>query len=604
VEAVIVTRIDDNGQLPRVDNLYQAGQEPGRTYAAGERREHGSTLTKERGAGLLVLGFCDPTIMVTMADGLGTAFRNPKLRRIQIAWFLGQTGRWAWAGIVSVLAFDAAGPTGVGLVLLCRQVPGVFAIPLATQAAERWRRDRVMAVLVFVRSTAVLAAVAAVAGDAPIGIYCIVAVVEGMGTSAVRPLHKTLLPWLANSVPELGAANSLTAIGETVAVGVGSGIASVLLSVAGAEATVALCSALGFAAVPFLLAVHVDRSLRTTRAQEPATAAFTSGVRYLARDRVVGVLVGSSFVVAFIIGATFVFLTALAKDELGLGDSGPAFLIALTGIGGLLGGIASVRLEQRPRLVPLFVGSLAAISMVELAFGSWPRFGIVVGGVVLFGGASAVNNVIATCVFQRSVAAEKLGHVISVDSMLNMVAIGVGGITTSELVDAVGLRPALILVAVGGVAIAVLGYLAMWSLDHRRLVEPPAEDIVEHTPLFAGFPVVTRQVLARLIESQHITAGQTLIHEGEPGDSFFLISDGEFLATSASGVRRVMTPGDHFGEIALLRSVPRTASVKAVTEGTVWTLGRDEFLDVISSNDLVLAAANAVTSERMRAAPT
>ena len=539
-----------------------------------------------------------------MASGLGLALRNRKLRRAELAWFLGQAGRWAWAGIVSLLAFDAAGAAGVGLVLLCRQVPGVFAIPPATYLAERWRRDRVMAGLATLRATAVLGAVFAVAADAPIGVYCVLAVVEGLGTSAVRPLHKALLPWLANSVRELSAANALTAIGETLGVILGAGVASVLLAIFGTQVSVALCAALLFSAVPLILMINVDRTLRMTRDAESFGATLLTGFRYLGQDRTVGGLIASSVVINVLIGGAFVFFTALAQEEFGLGDSGPSVFLALTGVGGLIGGLGSVRLETRSRLVPVFSCSLAAMSLVGFVAGTVPNLGSTLGFVVVFGVAMSINAVVSVSLLQRAVPAEKLGFVFSVESMLAMVAVGAGGYAISALVDAVDLRPALIVVAVATVVMAVIFGLLLRSLDGRRLTENVAEETVEQMELFAGFPIATRQVLARLIDRRPVAAGETLIREGDPGDTFFLVGAGEFLATSEKGdVRRTMTAGDHFGEIALLRSVPRTASVTAVTAGIVWTLGRDEFLDVVSSNDSVQAAAETISSERLRGAP-
>jgi CRP-like cAMP-binding protein len=76
-----------------------------------------------------------------------------------------------------------------------------------------------------------------------------------------------------------------------------------------------------------------------------------------------------------------------------------------------------------------------------------------------------------------------------------------------------------------------------------------------------------------------------LIRQGDPGDTFYIVREGEFeVLVSGNGARRrasLLKPGDFFGEIALLHQVPRTATVRARTQSSVWELGRQDFRDLV-----------------------
>jgi len=99
---------------------------------------------------------------------------------------------------------------------------------------------------------------------------------------------------------------------------------------------------------------------------------------------------------------------------------------------------------------------------------------------------------------------------------------------------------------------------------------------------FGSLPPERLSSLAFRLIRKPVATGQTVITRGEPGAECFLVSQGRFeVLGEGDAAVATLGPGDHFGEVALLRDVPRTATVRATEEGVVLTLSRDEFLAAV-----------------------
>ena len=96
-----------------------------------------------------------------------------------------------------------------------------------------------------------------------------------------------------------------------------------------------------------------------------------------------------------------------------------------------------------------------------------------------------------------------------------------------------------------------------------------------------------------------LAAGEVLIREGEPGDRFYAIADGRLDVTIGGAPVATNVRGDGIGEIALLYSVPRTATVTAVSPATVLALSREDFLTAVAGHMPTGRAAAAVADERL-----
>ena len=89
-----------------------------------------------------------------------------------------------------------------------------------------------------------------------------------------------------------------------------------------------------------------------------------------------------------------------------------------------------------------------------------------------------------------------------------------------------------------------------------------------------------------------------MIRAGEHGDCFYIVGDGE-LEITAGDLRTTADEGDYFGEIALLRDVPRTATVTALVDSHLYVLQRDDFLAVVTGHEAARAAGHTIAEERL-----
>ena len=101
-------------------------------------------------------------------------------------------------------------------------------------------------------------------------------------------------------------------------------------------------------------------------------------------------------------------------------------------------------------------------------------------------------------------------------------------------------------------------------------------------PLLAELPGETLAKLAQKMRRERVAAGQAVVNEGDDGDRFYIVLSGMLSVSQRSlGARRVLRPGDYFGEVALAMDIPRTASVRALTPATVASCDRATFDELI-----------------------
>ena len=118
-------------------------------------------------------------------------------------------------------------------------------------------------------------------------------------------------------------------------------------------------------------------------------------------------------------------------------------------------------------------------------------------------------------------------------------------------------------------------------------------------PIFAPLPPGTIEHLAARLRPVSVGKGETVFRQGDPGDLFYIVEDGRCeIAIDGEKVADAW-PGEAFGEIALLRDVPRTATVTCPEETTLLALERDEFIGAVTGHAPSREAAEAVIGGRL-----
>jgi CRP-like cAMP-binding protein len=132
------------------------------------------------------------------------------------------------------------------------------------------------------------------------------------------------------------------------------------------------------------------------------------------------------------------------------------------------------------------------------------------------------------------------------------------------------------------------------------VIAPTREIQLLHSiPIFKPLPAPALDQLASSLVPVTATAGTEVIRKGDHGDRFYILTSGEVEVVSEGQDASTLGPGDYFGEIALLRDVPRTATVRAKTDLQLYALERDEFLSAVTGHPASAEAADAVVASRL-----
>jgi hypothetical protein len=199
---------------------------------------------------------------------------------------------------------------------------------------------------------------------------------------------------------------------------------------------------------------------------------------------------------------------------------------------------------------------------------------------------------------QRSSPDGVLARVFGVAEGLQMALMALGSLLVAVLVDVAGLNGALAIIG-GFTALA----MAVASLRFRRLggdVPPPPDEIVLRLladPVFEPLGTTSVSRLADRVRTVAMEPGAIVITEGEDGDRYYLIVRGTVEVTIRGHVVRTMTAGDSFGEIALLRNMPRAATVACLTDVEMLAVARDDFLETVTGHPRSLATASRIAGE-------
>lgn len=529
---------------------------------------------------------------------------NPRLRRVVIAFAAFNLADWARWLAVLIFAFSRGGAVEAGAVSLLQLVPAAIVAPIAASLGDRFRRERVLVGSYVAQATFMVATGAVILAGGPAPIVYAFAVLGACSITITRPAHGALAPWLSRTPAELTAANAVSGTMEGLGILAGQAVAGTLLQFT--NPGVALIASAAVAALAAGLAASAGavpsraEPRATSRDIQPALwRELTGGFRtvlQLPGPRMIVFLLGLA---AFVWGALDVLIVVLVFDLLHLGAGAAGILNATAGAGGLVGAAIALSLAGRIRLAVPFAIGLLAWGLPLAAAGLLP-VPLVVGGLLLLAGAGrTVIDVVGRTLLQRSAPDEVLTRVFGVVEGMFMAAFGLGSITTPLLLGLAGTQAAFVIVGLLLPFGAVVAWRSLLNIDRSAAVPTHELALLRGIPMFDQLAPAILERLAGHLERVAVAAGAVVIREGDPGDRMFIIESGEVEVSSGGRHLATQGAGTEFGEIALLKDVPRTATVRAVTGLSLYALRADVFLAAVTGQVGSREAANTVIRERL-----
>lgn len=528
------------------------------------------------------------------------AFRNRNLVRLELGWLGAITAEFAYAVAVSVYAYRQDGAAAVGLVWLLRMIPAALAAPVLSTLGDRVPRQRIMFWGNLVRCAATALSVAAMWADLPVAVYGL-SVLVAIASTAFWPAQAALLPTVARTPKELAAANTVSSALEGLGSFVGPAACGALLALTSIEVAFAAAAAsfLGAAVLVARVEVPFAERPRSRFAIAEGLMDALGGFRAVTTSPSITVLVAIYTSWALASGALNVLIVVAAIELLEIGEGGVGVLNAAIGVGGIVGAVASLSLADTGRFGLLLGVGMIAWSVPLALVGVWPATVLAAVFLGVLGLGNIVMDTAALTLLQRVVPDEVLARVLGLIEGLWVGGIGVGAAVVAPVITLVGIRGALVAAGLVLPLLAIVAWSSLRSMDVDADRPGAVLDLLRSIPLFAALPPAALERLAANFGELKVAEGDEIVRQDDVGDRFYLVTDGT-VDVSADG-RSIGTfgPGYFFGEIALLRRVPRTATVRAVTDVSLRSLDADVFVPAVVGHAAAAAAADDVVDARL-----
>jgi MFS family permease len=522
--------------------------------------------------------------------GAWDVLRRRDLRWLLLSFGISRLGDFLYTVALIVYIFDRTGSAAwVAAATLARFVPYVVVSPLGGLIADRYHRRTVMVAseLTSMAAMAAITVTAAMSGPAVVVIAlvtvaaCAATLYQACGIAMVQDV----LP-----ENELATGNSLFSTVDNIAFVAGPAGGALLLLLGSPTIAFGVNTATFVLSALFLSRV---RARGDGSGEQAATGrALRAGLAAFVGNRAVLVLVGCLVAGNVVYGLELVVLVLVSSELLGTGAEGVGWLLAASGIGGVAGAAISARLASTARtrtttaglvlLSGLPLASLAAIPLPVIAYAL-----LVVEGIAII-----CLDVLVNTAIQRLVAPPLLGRVAGLTLSLTSVGTATGTLLAPVLVELLGLVPTLVLVGVVPVSIAAAALALVPELnarlDRTRLALAPRVALLRRLQLLSHTDHAGLERLAASAVPERAAAGTVLLRQGDPADDLLVLVQGTLAVDhEADGaIRRVNNPTapDYVGEIGLVHHTPRTATVTAASDVTLWRVPGPVFLDAVSGN--------------------
>ncbi|HEY1762751.1 MAG TPA: MFS transporter [Acidimicrobiales bacterium] len=550
------------------------------------------------------------------------AFKNPELRKVGFAYFLSQGAEaGVWITLL-IFAYGHGGSTAGMVMMLIELTPGILLAPFVGGLADSKRPSR-MLFIGYGSQTVTFAGVAlAMSLRAPVPLVFLLAPLTTITIMITRPTQAALLPAIVRTPEELTAANVMGGWSDGAASLVGPLIVGLMLVWRGAWLAALSMAGLTFVAMILIARVigpasavsfestvperqaawssdhSVIRPLSNQRTTWAAVRARTwSNIGSTLRHPQLRVLLVVQTFYFMLVGSLDLLCVILALHYLHIGRGGAGFLNAAIGGGALIAGFITAFLVGRRYVANIITLTLALsvvfLAVIDLIHGVIPVV-VLLGAVGVFG---TVFSVSAQTLFLRSAPSDSIaGSFAILESLLN-IGLGLGAALVRVAMAIDGLTLALFTPAIVAFVLIAAVRHQLRTIDDAATVPQVEVQLLRTIPIFAGLPAPSIEALARGVEPVRATKGIVVITEGETGDCYYAVADGELLVTRRGQRVQSLTRGGGFGELALIRDVPRQATVTAKTDVLMYRIDKASFVETLTRHAVAASAAREIITK-------
>ena len=385
---------------------------------------------------------------------------------------------------------------------------------------------------------------------------------------------------------------------ESVALFAGPAVGALLLAVSSPSAVFAVTACLALAAVALVARIGIAGEPEPD-AGSGRSHTLLAGWRTIASEAHLRVVIALFSIQTLVAGLLNVLVVALAIEVLDIGTAGVGWLAGMIGIGATVGVFVVAGFAGRRRLSrPFAVGLLLwGIPLVLVAV--WPELAPALVLLALVGVGNTLVDVSGITLMQRAAPDAVLGRVFGAFEALVLLSMGIGSLLAPLLVAWLGVRGAVL--AAG--CLVPVALVPLWrplaAVDADAHVSAEQLELLRAVPIFTPLPPPVLERLAQALVEARVEAGSTVFEEGGHGDLFYVLADGKAVVESGGRRLRTLEKGDFFGEIALLRDVPRTASVRAASGLRLLVLDRTTFLATVTGDPASAEAAGSIVAARL-----
>lgn len=502
---------------------------------------------------------------------------------------------------LGVVAFRYGGVIAVGIVTAMRMAAAAVLAPFLATVADRVRRERVLMWVGLVRAATLGSAAGVTASGGAAAVIYGLAVVATVAQALYRPAHSALLPALCASPQQLTSANAVRGMLDSLATLGGPAAAAVLLAASGPAAVFAACAAASLLGALVVVVLPYDAPPRAEISARGGRE-MLQGFATIAADPGLSLITGLGFVQTFTRGCLTVFAVVVAIDLLGTGDPGVGVLTAAVGAGGMLGSIVAFGVVRNAQL-PLWFGLgvvLFGAPLTVIGLAPEETAAIVLLGVV--GVGNALIDVGGFTLLARLADETVLVRMFAAFEAILTLGVAVGGAVTPLIVELFGVRLALVFVGLLAPSAVAASWRALSRLNTQVRVRDADIEILRGIRMLAALPVATIEQLAARLDHAEFEPEHAVFEQGEHGACFYIVESGRADVILSGRVVRTLERGDCFGEIALLRDQPRTATVRASAGANlrVSVLPRSAYLTAVTGYPAAAAAGEVLVTSRLR----